>query len=33
VRYREFPSFRAGMASHFRWLRRMGMPDSTGGAG
>jgi linoleoyl-CoA desaturase len=29
MRYREFPSFRAGMASHFRWLRRMGMPNST----
>ncbi len=26
VRYREHISFRAGLASHFRWLRRMGMP-------
>ncbi len=25
VRYVAFPSFRAGLASHFRWLRRMGM--------
>jgi linoleoyl-CoA desaturase len=33
MRYREFTSFRAGMASHFRWLRRMGMPSTTGGAG
>ena len=33
VRYREFTSFRAGMASHFRWLRRMGMPSTSGGAG
>jgi linoleoyl-CoA desaturase len=24
IRYREFPSFRAGIASHFRWLRQMG---------
>jgi linoleoyl-CoA desaturase len=32
VRYREFKSFRAGIASHFRWLRRMGMPGA-GGAG
>jgi linoleoyl-CoA desaturase len=24
VRYREHSSFRAGLASHFRWLRRMG---------
>jgi linoleoyl-CoA desaturase len=29
MRYREFTSFRAGMASHFRWLRRMGMPSTT----
>ncbi|HEX6550915.1 MAG TPA: fatty acid desaturase, partial [Gammaproteobacteria bacterium] len=27
VRYRENPSFRSGIASHFRWLRRMGMAD------
>ena len=26
VRYTEHPSFRAGLASHFRWLRQMGMP-------
>lgn len=26
VRYPEHPSFSAAMASHFRWLRRMGMP-------
>jgi linoleoyl-CoA desaturase len=26
VRYREHPSVRAGLASHFRWLRRMGRP-------
>jgi len=25
VKYTEHPSFRAGLASHFRWLRRMGM--------
>lgn len=30
IRYTEFKSFRAGMASHFRWLRRMGRPDATG---
>jgi linoleoyl-CoA desaturase len=30
VKYAEHPSFRAGMASHFRWLRRMGMPTATG---
>jgi linoleoyl-CoA desaturase len=29
IRYREFTSFRAGMASHFRWLRRMGMPTGS----
>jgi hypothetical protein len=23
-------SFRAGMASHFRWLRRMGRPNAVG---
>lgn len=27
VKYREHISFRAGLASHFRWLRRMGAPD------
>jgi len=26
IRYAEHRSFRAAMASHFRWLRRMGMP-------
>ena len=26
VRYNEHPSFRAGVASHYRWLRRMGHP-------
>jgi linoleoyl-CoA desaturase len=26
VRYREHRSFRAGLTSHFRWLRRMGVP-------
>jgi len=26
IRYTEYRSLRAGMASHFRWLRRMGMP-------
>ena len=30
IRYTEFKSFRAGMVSHFRWLRRMGMPNATG---
>jgi linoleoyl-CoA desaturase len=29
IRYTEYRSFRAGLASHFRWLRRMGMPDTT----
>ena len=29
IRYTEYGSLRAGMASHFRWLRRMGMPDPT----
>ncbi|MBI3628125.1 MAG: acyl-CoA desaturase [Candidatus Rokubacteria bacterium] len=28
VRYAEHRSFRAAMASHFRWLRRMGMPSA-----
>jgi linoleoyl-CoA desaturase len=30
VKYTEHPSFRAGLASHFRWLRRMGMPSANG---
>jgi linoleoyl-CoA desaturase len=30
VRYREHRSIAAGIASHFRWLRRMGMPVTTG---
>ena len=30
IKYAEHGSFRAGMASHFRWLRRMGMPSATG---
>ena len=30
VKYAEHPSFRAGLASHFRWLRRMGMPSTNG---
>jgi linoleoyl-CoA desaturase len=30
VRYSEHRSFWAGLASHFRWLRRMGMPDTVG---
>jgi linoleoyl-CoA desaturase len=28
VRYVEFTSFRAGIGSHFRWLRRMGKLDT-----
>jgi linoleoyl-CoA desaturase len=31
VRYTEHESFRSGLASHFRWLRRMGMPDTIEG--
>lgn len=27
IRYAEHKSFCAGVASHFRWLRRLGMPD------
>ena len=27
IRYVQHRSFRAGLVSHFRWLRRMGMPD------
>ncbi len=30
IRYVQHKSFRAGLASHFRWLRRMGMPNATG---
>ena len=30
VNYQEHKSFRAGVVSHFRWLRRMGMPDVSG---
>jgi len=30
VRYQEHKSFWAGVAAHFRWLRRMGMADTTG---
>ena len=33
VKYREHISFRAGLASHFRWLRRMGKPTSDEEAG
>jgi len=28
IRYLEHRSLRAGLASHFRWLRRMGMPET-----
>ena len=28
VKYNEHASFRAGLVSHFRWLRRMGMADA-----
>jgi linoleoyl-CoA desaturase len=28
VKYTEHPTFRAGLASHFRWLRRMGTQES-----
>jgi linoleoyl-CoA desaturase len=28
IRYAEHRSFRAGMASHFRWLQRMGRPNA-----
>jgi len=27
LRYAANKTFRAGVASHFRWLRRMGMPE------
>jgi linoleoyl-CoA desaturase len=30
IPYREHASFRAGIASHFRWLRRMGRPTAIG---
>jgi len=30
VNYMEFKSIRAGVASHFRWLRRMGLPNLDG---
>ena len=30
VTYNEHHTFRAGMLSHFRWLRRMGMPETIG---
>ena len=30
VRYIAHPSFRAGLVSHYRWLRGMGMPLSAG---
>jgi linoleoyl-CoA desaturase len=30
VRYKVFGSFRAGLMSHFRWLRRMGALDTAG---
>ncbi len=29
VKYTANPTLRAGLASHFRWLRRMGMPNRT----
>ena len=29
VRYTEHGSFRSGLASHFRWLRKMGMPTAS----
>jgi linoleoyl-CoA desaturase len=33
VRYAEHETFRAGLASHYRWLRRMGAPTAGGGSG
>ncbi|MEX2219451.1 MAG: acyl-CoA desaturase [Phycisphaerales bacterium] len=30
VRYNEHATFRAGLASHYRWLRRMGLPEGAG---
>jgi linoleoyl-CoA desaturase len=32
IEYNQHPTFRAGLASHFRWLRRMGKADGEGGA-
>jgi linoleoyl-CoA desaturase len=32
VKYAEHPTVRAGIASHFRWLRQMGMPDEQPGS-
>jgi linoleoyl-CoA desaturase len=32
VRYREHRSFGAGLASHYRWLRRLGMPEPAAAA-
>lgn len=32
VKYTEHKSFRAGVASHYRWLRRMGLPVANGQA-
>jgi len=29
IQYNEHPTFMAGVASHFKWLRRMGMPTPT----
>jgi hypothetical protein len=31
IRYMVHRSFWAGMRSHFRWLRQMGMPDASAG--
>jgi len=28
IKYNEHPSFMAGVISHFRWLKRMGMPTN-----
>jgi linoleoyl-CoA desaturase len=33
VRYTAFTSFRAGLVSHYRWLRRMGMAEPRRAAG
>jgi linoleoyl-CoA desaturase len=30
VKFTEHESFRAGVASHFRWLKRMGTPNASG---
>ncbi len=32
IRYTEFKTFRAGLVSHFRWLRQMGRPAGVPGA-